>query len=486
MHVTSLPSPFGVGDLGPDAYRWIDFLAQARQRYWQVLPLGPPAARGKNSPYQAASAFAGNPLLISPALLAEDGWLEESELDVARASPSDRVDYGAAARAKHALLDRAYQRFAAGGSAAAFDAFCHTHAAWLDWFAAFGAMAQRFPDRPWWQWPGIYRDAAFTALPDSELETVRREKFVQFVFARQWERLRAYANECGVHIFGDVPFYVDAESADAWTRRELFKLDDCGSARVVSGVPPDVFSETGQLWGNPVYDWRAHARDGYAWWVARIRRSFEWFDLVRLDHFRGFAAHWEVAAGSATAAGGAWADGPGAALLNAIGAALPGAPLVAEDLGIITADVRELMGAYGLPGVKVLLFAFDGNTATNPHAPHHHCDHAVAYTGTHDNNTARGWFERDASLAAHAQLARYLGRECPASEVSESLVRMAMMSVCRIAIVPMQDLLGLGESARMNRPSSPAGNWEWRLGPGQPTPGLAKRLADLTEAYGRT
>jgi 4-alpha-glucanotransferase len=489
LHVTSLPSPFGIGDLGPDAYRWVDFLARARQRYWQVLPLGPPAARGENSPYRGASAFAGNPLIISPALLIEDGWLDAGDLDVAEAPPSDRVDYAAVARAKGALFTRTYQRFAARGGSAEFDAFCAAHAAWLHPFALFRAVAERHPDRPWWEWPEAYRQAgssAHAALPDDLDEAVRREEFVQFLFEGQWKRLRAYAHERGVRIFGDVPFYVDGDGADVWSRPELFKLDGAGHARVVAGVPPDAFSDTGQLWGNPVYDWRSHERDGYAWWVARIRRCFEWFDMVRLDHFRGFSAHWEVAVGSTTAVDGAWVDGPGRSLLDAVVGALPGSPLVAEDLGVITPDVRELIRAYGFPGMKVLLFAFDGDTAANPHAPHHHEPEAVVYTGTHDNNTARGWFERDAGAAERAQLSRYLGRACAAAEVSESLVRLAMMSVCRIAIVPMQDLLGLGEGARMNRPSSPAGNWEWRLEPKHLTPELENHLAALTEAYGRT
>jgi 4-alpha-glucanotransferase len=485
--VTSLPSPFGVGDLGPHAYRWVDFLAHARQRYWQVLPLGPPAARGENSPYRAASAFAGNPLLISPALLIEEGWLDAGDVAVPPDAPAGRVDYAAAARAKHALLERAYTRFAAGGNHAEFDAFRAARAAWLRPFAVFRALASRHPGRPWWEWPEPDRACgACVSVPAGLEDAVRREEFIQFLFERQWTRLRAYANECGVRIFGDVPFYVDGESADVWSRPDLFKLDEAGRARVVAGVPPDDFSATGQLWGNPVYAWAAHARDGYAWWVARIRRSFELFDVVRLDHFRGFSAHWEVPAASATAAPGAWVDGPGKALLDAVAAAVPGSSLVAEDLGTITPGVRELIRAGGLPGMKVLLFAFDGDTASNPHAPHHHVPDAVVYTGTHDNNTARGWFERDASPTVRAQLARYLGREYAASEVSAALVRLAMMSVCRIAILPMQDLLGLGADARMNRPSTPNGNWEWRLAPGQLTPELANHLGELTEAYGRT
>jgi 4-alpha-glucanotransferase len=309
--------------------------------------------------------------------------------------------------------------------------------------------------------------------------------FEQFVFDRQWRALRAYAGARGVSILGDVPFYVAGDSADAWCRPELFKLDEAGRARAVAGVPPDAFSETGQLWGNPVYDWPAHARDDFAWWRARTRRNAEWFDAVRLDHFRGFAAHWEVPVGSRGAAGGRWVDGPGDALVRALVAEAGGTRLVAEDLGLITDDVRALMRAHALPGMKVLLFAFDGGTADNPHAPHHHAPEAVVYTGTHDNNTARGWFEHDAGPAARAQLARHLGRPCGADEVAGELVRMAMTSVCRTAIIPAQDLLGLGEGARMNRPATAAGNWAWRLTPAQMGGDLADALADLTEATGR-
>jgi 4-alpha-glucanotransferase len=467
LHVTSLPSPLGIGDLGPDAYRWIDFLARARQRWWQVLPIGPVAAGGANSPYRPASAFAGNPLLISPALLVEDGWLDAEELAGPAISPGlahGRVDYDAVDRVRTAWLDRACRRFLEHGRHDAFDAFCDRHAFWLVPFARFRAAATS------------------SVAPE---DAVRREMCMQFFFEEQWSRLRAYAHERGVRIFGDLPFYVDEHSADVRHQPHLFKLDEDGRPRFLAGVPPDAFSATGQLWGNPVYDWDAHARDGFSWWVARIRRSLEWFDMVRLDHFRAFAAHWEVPAGNATAMNGAWVEGPGRRLLDAVASACPVTSLVAEDLGIITDDVRALMHAYDLPGMKVLLFAFDGDTGCNDHALHHHHPHAIVYTGTHDNNTARGWFEEDADDGVRPRLSRYLGRECAAAEVSDSLVRMAMMSVCNLAILPMQDLLGLDGSARMNRPSSSHGNWEWRLEPGALTPELAQRLTGLMEAYGR-
>ncbi len=488
LHVTSLPSPHGIGDFGPDAYRWIDFLVRARQRYWQMLPLGPTAHHGHNSPYLSSSAFAGNPLLISPALLIEDGWIEAGDVAVPGEWPADRVDYEAVVRSRHALLYLAYEAFSTRSDTADFDAFCAAQASWLHPFAVFRAIGERHPGRVWWEWPAPYHDASavLAAVPGELEEAVRREKFIQFLFEQQWTRLRRYAHDQGVQIFGDVAFYVDEDCADVWSRPELFKLDETGRPRVVAGVPPDAFSDTGQLWGNPVYDWAAHARDGYAWWTARMRRSFEWFDRVRLDHFRGLAAHWEVPAGSDTAIDGAWVRGPGKTLLDAVVAAVPAAGLVAEDLGIITPDVHELIDAYGFPGMKVLLFAFDSDTASNPYTPHNHERNAIVYTGTHDNNTARGWFEHDASPAMRARLADYLGRDLTAPEVSPALVRMALMSVCRVAILPMQDVLGLGADARMNRPASPNGNWEWRLEPGHQTPELANYLAAMTEAYGRT
>lgn len=464
-HVTSLPSPPGLGDLGPAAYRWIDFLSAARQRWWQVLPVGPFTA-GDCSPYRPSSAFAGNPLLVSPELLAADGWL--SAADLAGLSqhpfPSNHVDFGLVEHTRGALLDRACRRFFEHGDERAFEAFCARHAAWLEPFARVRTRGQ----------------------PGDPVELERREMCIQFFFEDQWNRMRAYAHARDVRIFGDVPFYVDEVSADVSAHPELFKLGPDGRPLAVSGVPPDSFSATGQLWGNPVYHWDAHARDGYAWWVARIRRCLEWFDLVRLDHFRAFAAHWEVPAGSETAVNGAWIDGPGKSLMDAIAAASPVSSLVAEDLGTITDDVRALMQAYDLPGMKVLLFAFDGETGRNEHAPHHHVPNAVVYTGTHDNNTSRGWFERDASPRTRAQLSRYLGRECSPSDVSETLVRMAMASVCRLAIFPVQDVLGLDGSARMNRPALANGNWTWRLEPEILTPQVAQYLADMTEAYGRT
>jgi 4-alpha-glucanotransferase len=467
LHVTSLPSLFGIGDLGPDAYRWIDFLAAAGQKWWQVLPISPVAKGGEDSPYRPASAFAGNQLFVSPALLVEEGWLDAIDL-VTREVPAGfvpgHVDYVDERTMRMKLLERATNRFFERGGSADFEAFSDRHAWWLEPFARFRAQEQP------------------AHAPD---DVARREKCIQFFFDRQWGRLCAYAHKRGVRIFGDMPFYVDERSADAWAQPKLFKMDGNGRARVVSGVPPDTFSATGQLWGNPVYDWDEHARDDFAWWTARIRRNLEWFDMVRLDHFRAFAAHWEVPADHDTALHGTWVPGPGKALLDAVARHAPLDSLVAEDLGTITDDVRELMHAYDLPGMRVLLFGFDGDSGANPYAPHNHTPNDVVYTGTHDNNTVRGWFEDDAGEEARTRLSRYAGVECTSANVSDTLLRMAMMSVCNTAIVPMQDVLGLDSSARMNRPAVPNGNWAWRLEHGVVTPGIAQRLADLAQTYGR-
>jgi 4-alpha-glucanotransferase len=467
LHVTSLPSPFGIGDLGPDAYRWIDFLAAARQTWWQVLPIGPVAAEGANSPYRPASAFAGNPLFVSPALLVEEGWLDAADL-VALEVPADfepgRVAFGVERENRTTLLARAAARFLERGPHDELDAFRERHGWWLDVYTRFRADSE----------PDASRDGV-----------IRREACIQFFFEKQWTRLRAYAHEHGVRIFGDIPFYVDEKSADVHAYPMLFKLDQDARPRVVAGVPPDAFSATGQRWGNPVYDWDEHARDDFAWWTARVRRNLEWFDRVRLDHFRALAAHWEIPAQHETARDGAWMPGPGRALLDALARHAPLDALVAEDLGTITDDVRELMHAYDLAGMKVLLFAFDGESGANPYAPHHHVRNAIVYTGTHDNNTARGWFDEEAGVHARATLSRYAGVECTSDNVSETLVRMAMMSVCNTAIVPLQDVLALDGSARMNRPAVPDGNWAWRLEPGRLTPAVAERLAGLAHTYGR-
>jgi 4-alpha-glucanotransferase len=485
LHVSSLPGEFGIGDLGPQAHRWIDFLCEARQSYWQVLPVNPTAPTGHNSPYQASSAFAGNPLLVSPALLLDEGLLLKGDISGLPTLPANKTDYPRASSAKRRLLDLAYERFHGGAD---FETFCHHNSFWLDDYAVFAALGGRFAGRPWPEWPDALRDRTRGSIEGvlHELEdTLKREKFFQYLFFKQWSDLKWYANQHGVQIVGDLPYYVGYDSADVWSHPGLFKLTKNKEREFLSGVPPDAFSDTGQLWGNPVYDWDEHKKTGYAWWVARLRRNLDLFDMVRIDHFRGFAAYWEVPGGRDTAVDGKWVDGPGGAVFRALLKYRPFPPFIAEDLGVITPDVRELMRECGFPGMKVLLFAFDGDTASNPYSLHNHVADSVLYTGTHDNNTVRGWFRKDAGRGQISRLADYLGIEPSESRIHWDMIRLAMMSVSDLVITPMQDVLGLDETARMNHPAVEKGNWEWRMTAEQATKEIATRLAHLAKVYGR-
>jgi len=490
LHPTSLPGRFGIGDLGPAADRWIDTLVRARQRLWQVLPLGPTGFG--DSPYQCFSALAGNPYLVSPERLADDGLLEAAELEAAaRDHPSGgahdgRIDFGPVIESKLALLDRAFARFrdGHGALAGAFERFCREHAAWLDDFALFMALKRDQGGRPWTDWDaGLARrepDALAAARERLALH-VESQRFQQFLFFRQWGAVRQRANANGIQIIGDVPIFVAHDSADVWSHRELFLLDDAGRPTVVAGVPPDYFSTTGQLWGNPLYRWDMHVRSGYAWWIDRLRATFRMVDIVRLDHFRGFAGYWEVPAGLPTAEHGRWVTGPGAGFFSAVFAAMPEAPIIAEDLGEITPDVFVLRDQFDLPGMKILQFGF-GTGATNPFLPHNFPKHCIAYTGTHDNETARGWL---ASAPEHerAHALRYL--QCDAAAFPWALIRAAEASVAHTAIVPLQDVLEQGDEGRMNLPGRPGGNWGWRFRDEDIADWRLERLAEMAELYGR-
>ncbi len=494
LHVSSLPSEFGIGDLGPQAYKWVDFLAEAGQSLWQILPLNPTVAGAGHSPYLSTSAFAGDPLLISPALLREEGLLEEGDLHGLPELSDDRISYGEVVPAKRKLMELSFARFTAdatsahGALRARFDRFCELNAKWLDDFALFAALRRRYDDSRWQDWPEPLRDRASSDLDDARRDLrdeIELQRFSQFIFDEQWAALKRYAGDRGVRMVGDLPFYVGGDSADVWAHASLFKLDSAKLPTVVAGVPPDYFSETGQLWGNPVYEWRRHADTGYAWWINRLRRCLELFDVLRIDHFRGFAGSWEVPAGDETAVGGRWVEGPGSAFFETLLKYRPFAPLIAEDLGLITADVRELIDRYQFPGMRVLHFGFDGDPADNPHMPHNHERNAIIYTGTHDNNTTKGWFENDATPEQKERMREYLGGVPSESGIHWDLVRVAMSSVCGWAIVPMQDILGLDGTARMNRPSNSDGNWRWRLLPGAATQELARKLGRLARTYGR-
>ena len=488
LHITSLPSSHGIGALGFHARRFADFLAGAGQRIWQVLPLNPTDTALGNSPYSSNSAFACNPLLLSPERMVHDGVLITEDLGEAPRFPSGRVDYPAVTAHKNALLRKAFARFQAREPEDAFQRFLQDRADWLEDYALFVALKERYQGRPWNRWPRELRDrdpAALEAARKALCGRVGFERFVQYLFHGQWVSLREHCTGLGVRIFGDLPFYVNHDSADVWTHPELFRLDGDGNPVTVAGVPPDYFSRTGQLWGNPVYRWDRLKETGYDWWSRRLRRNLELFDLVRIDHFRGFAAYWEVPAREKTATGGAWVPGPGDDFFHAMKERFSSLPIVAEDLGHITPDVRNLMDRLGLPGMKVLLFAFGDDLAQNPYVPHNHVRNCLVYTGTHDNNTVKGWFETETEPEDRRRMERYLGRTVDSESVVREMVRAALMSVARIAILPMQDVLGLDAGARMNTPAVAGGNWEWQLTADELDPAVAEDLRGLTETYGR-
>lgn len=488
LHLTSLPSPFGIGDMGPWAYKFADFLEDSGQGLWQVLPLNPTDLEYGNSPYHSASAFACNPLLISPELLVHDGFLHKADLSNPPLFPKEKVDFPAVVEYKRKLLHRAYEQFKVRKVPQEYQQFCLQNAHWLDDYALFTAIKASRNGEPWFQWPPELRDRRPDALGLARMGLSDRggeERFLQFLFFRQWSGLKAYCNSKGIRLIGDIPIYVVYDSADVWLHPLFFNLDEEKKPLTVAGVPPDYFSETGQLWGNPVYRWEALKENGYAWWVERIRHNLGLFDLVRVDHFRGFLAYWEVPASEKTAVRGKWVQAPGRDFFRRLSEAISPLPVIAEDLGTITEDVWDAMEEFGFPGMKVLLFAFSGDAAANSYAPHNHVPHCVVYTGTHDNNTARGWYEKDGTQEEKASLVRYLGKEIAPQTVHWDLIRLAMMSVADRVVFPMQDILGLGEEARMNKPSKKAGNWQWRLSPESLTPHLSSRLCEMTRLYGR-
>jgi 4-alpha-glucanotransferase len=488
LHVTSLPSPFGIGDMGPGAYRYVDFLSESGQTLWQILPLNPTDTASYDSPYHSTSAFACNPLLISPELMMRDGLLSPSDLEPRPAFPSDRVDSHAVSAYKKGLFQKAFEVFRTGGERPDYRAFCEENASWLEDFALFMTLKRLYEGKTWREWPPEIRQRRPDALKGARdrLSTpLEKERFLQYLFLRQWSALKAYANGKGILILGDIPIYVVHDSADLWAHPEIFNLDGDGRPLTVAGVPPDYFSETGQLWGNPVYRWSVLRESGYGWWIQRMGQNLKLFDLMRLDHFRGFVAYWEVPADEEDAVRGRWVQAPGMDFFERITQWFPSLSLIAEDLGTITPDVTEMMDHFGFPGMKVLLFAFSDDRGANPYLPHNHVQNCVVYTGTHDNNTVRGWFDREASDEEKRRLCLYLGREPSSGEIHWEMIRLAMMSVADRVVFPMQDLLGLGAEARMNRPGKKDGNWQWRLFPEQLAPPLSRRLLEMTRGCGR-
>ncbi|EXJ13976.1 4-alpha-glucanotransferase [Imhoffiella purpurea] len=489
LHPTSLPGPYGIGDLGPSAYRFVDFLVQSGQGLWQMLPLGPTGYR--DSPYQCTSAFAGNPLLISPDLLIEAGWLGADDFDVPE-FPADRVDFGAVGAWKWELLQRAMAGFEARASEQDrrdYRHFCETHRDWLDDYAIYQALKIHHDLRPWTDWEADYRHrnpAALKQWAERHGADLEFQRFIQFVFFRQWADLRAYARARGVHLIGDMPIFVAHDSSEVWTHPEWFELDEGGHPTVIAGVPPDYFSSTGQRWGNPLYRWSALADDGYGFWIQRLRRVLELVDLVRIDHFRGFAGYWEIPAAEETAMNGRWIPGPGMDLFGALHAGLgQDLPLIAEDLGVITEDVEALRDRLELPGMAVLQFGFEDladGCGRSSFLPHNHRRQLAVYTGTHDNNTLLGWWaDRDEQTRHYVRV--YLNSD--GHEVNWDFIRSALASVANLALFPMQDVLGLGADACMNRPGTAEGNWMWRYREEMLGAPMTVRLRELCQLYGR-
>jgi 4-alpha-glucanotransferase len=487
LHITSLPSAYGIGDLGPCAFGWVDRLHEAGQSFWQALPLGPTGYG--DSPYQSLSSFAGNGLLISPDSLIDDGLLRPADCAGEAFSPT-AVEYEKVVPFKLRLLETAWNRFRAGARPdlrPAYERFCQLHGHWLDDYALFRALKARYHGACYLEWPVelVRRSPAALAQARRELaDPIERVRFAQFLLSRQAERLEQHAHDKGVRLIGDLPFFVSPDSSDVWANPELFLLDEGCRPKVVAGVPPDYFSAEGQLWGNPVYDWDALRRTGYRWWVDRLRALLVHVDVIRLDHFRALAAAWHVPAGAPTAKDGHWVQGPGAEFFRAVEEGLGALPFIAEDLGVITPDVTELRDQFRLPGMRVLQFAFDGK-ADNPYLPGNYVPNTVVYTGTHDNPTTRGWYE-ELTDAQQQIVWRHLGRsKGAASEVAPALMSLAWESGAALAIAPLQDLLNLGDEARMNVPARPEGNWRWRCTEEMLSESAFERLRDLTKRSSR-
>jgi 4-alpha-glucanotransferase len=485
LHPTSLPGPYGIGDLGPMALRWVDFLSGAGCKLWQILPLGPTGYG--DSPYQCFSAFAGNPYLISPEELIKDQLLEPGDLASLPPFPAGKVDYGAVIPWKLKILDLACQRFEKTASRPlrqALAEFERLQAAWLPDFTLFMAIKDAHQGQPWPTWEPALRDRQPEALEEARrlhAPAILRHTLRQFFFFRQWQTVLDTAHQKGLRIIGDAPIFVAHDSADVWASPQLFYLDEKGRPEVQAGVPPDYFSPTGQLWGNPLYRWRRHKDSHYAWWIERLRATLGMVDIIRLDHFRGFAGYWEVPGRATTAVKGRWVKGPGKQFLGALRQALGELPIIAEDLGVITQDVVELRDGFGLPGMKILQFAFEG-LPDDPFLPHNYPTHCVVYSGTHDNDTARGWYER-VSEQGKDYYRRYLNRD--GSDVSWDLIRGCWSSVAAFALAPMQDFLSLGNEARMNYPGKKSGNWGWRMSADDMNPVLQGRIKEINYLYDR-
>lgn len=486
LHITSLPSPFGIGDFGPEAYEFIDFLENSGHKYWQLLPLNPTYAAYGHSPYSSDSAFAGNILLISPEILEKEGYIDLQNHVLPVEEPSS-VKFDKVTEFKNSILEEAYNTFKKKKKEIQkFKAFCKEHESWLEDYSIYRVLHEKFNDH-WIKWPEELRDRNSKALEKvqkKEKFQIEKIKFSQYLFFKQWKHLKIYASQNQVRLIGDIPIYINHDSADCWAHTKYFKLGKNKKPTKISGVPPDYYSETGQLWGTPVYSWKNLKKDKYSWWIKRLEQNLLLYDLVRLDHFRGFSAYWEVNAGEKTAENGKWIKTPGTDFFRTVKKHYPEMPFIAEDLGSLDEDVYNLIDKFNFPGMNVLQFAFGGDKAENPYLPFNHIQNSLVYTGTHDNNTTLGWFESvDSNTGLH--LREYFGISLSSENINEVMHRAALNSVAKIAVIPMQDILALNSEAVMNIPGSTKGHWSWRMTYDDLSVTKAVELKALNELYGR-
>ena len=486
LHVSSLPGKYGIGDVGQNAYKWVDFLESIGTKYWQILPLNPTGYG--NSPYQGLSAFSGNPLFIDLDDLIELGLLRKNELGTLPKFPLRKVNFKKVTSWKTEKLRKAFMVFSGNINHdlnVEFNEFKKVRASWLKDYSLFMALREEYQTVSWNHWPDSLRMREKESLQKfiiAKNEKIEFHQFLQFIFSRQWGKLKKYTNSRGIQLIGDIPIFVGYDCADVWARPQLFQLDENLKPAAVAGVPPDFFSETGQLWGNPLYDWKAHKKEGYAWWITRIKETLKTVDLIRLDHFRGFAGYYRIPAESKTALEGNWISGPGKDFFDILEKELGNLPFIAEDLGVIKPDVLELRDYYRFPGMRILQFAFGGD-GSHIYLPYNYPENCVAYTGTHDNNTSRGWYQ-SATEKEREFCARYLGYHT--RDIAHEMIRAVWQSCAAIAIAPMQDFLRLGSFARMNTPSSVGGNWEWRMRPDAVTDKTIDRIKEINTTYMRS
>lgn len=489
LHITSLPSAYGIGDIGPEAHKFVDFLHQAKQTYWQLLPLTPIEKSQGYSPYSANSSVACSALLISPEKLMDDGLLSATDLDKAAVKNSGKVNFEEAEIIKGKLLKKAYGNFQRKKKdVGSFESFVRKEASWLNDFALYTALKQQFKSKPWYQWPDEFKFRKAGAIKKARedlKDTIEFIKWQQFIFIKQWAELKAHCEKFNIQLFGDLPFYVSYDAADVWSHPDIFSLDENLNAKGIAGVPPDYFNADGQLWGMPVFNWKVLKQTRYDWWIQRLKKNVELFDVVRLDHFRAFADYWDVPASEKTAKNGQWKRGPGADFFNTVKKELGHLPFIAEDLGDINEPVYALRDKYKLPGMKILQFAFSDNVGQSSYIPHNYTGNFIVYSGTHDNNTTRGWYRKDIGKTEKKNINDYLGKKVNENTIHIELSRLAYASVANIAIIPMQDVLGLDETARINTPASVKNNWIWRLRNNQISKDIANELAGWVTLFNR-